>query len=515
LASIAPNTTIRLLKNCPLVNNYEHTIYFADASAQATYFSGLTKQVFSDQSYQRQGAGRLRVQACADNIYDCNYLMFQNSSFGSKWFYAFITNIEYINNVVSEITYELDVMQTWFFDYNLQLCFVEREHTETDGIGGNIVPESIEMGEYIFNDYAPIWDLTEMAVIIAIVDVDGSSEGAVYDGVYGGCELWAYNLSDVVSINDKINDYKQKPESIVSMYMLPAKCVKPSIATGGEKITNNASGRQQAVVIPALTDEATLDGYEPRNKKLLTYPYNFYHVDNANGQELSLRYEFFDKMTVYLAVDTTLTQPVQLVLRPYNYKGIQRSDELNTLNTESITLTNFPMCSWNNDSFQMWISQNAVPMAANAAVSLGTAVATGGLTAVGTVGTITGMLMQGYQASIAADVSRGSFSNGGANTANGKQQFYGGRCSITGRMARTIDSYFDMFGYAVKYIKVPNRSSRPHWNYTKTVGCVIKGSVPAGDANKICSIYDKGVTFWKSGDEIGMYNLDNRPSASA
>jgi hypothetical protein len=295
--------------------------------------------------------------------------------------------------------------------------------------------------------------------------------------------------------------------------MLPSRCVTTNIPDGGAHLKSNTSGRNFTAIIQALTDTDTIDGYTPKNKKLYTYPYNFYHVDNANGQELSLRYEFFDNMVVYLTVDTTLTQPVQMVLRPYRYKGTQRSDDLVTLNTESITLTNFPMCSWNNDSFQTWISQNAVPMATNAAVSLGTAVATGGLTAVGAVGTITGMLMQGYQASIAADVSRGSFSNGGANTANGKQQFYGGRCSITGRMARTIDSYFDMFGYAVKYIKVPNISSRPHWNYTKTVGCIIKGSVPSGDANKICSIYDKGVTFWKSGDEIGMYNLDNRPSA--
>ena len=69
--------------------------------------------------------------------------MFQNTSFGIKWFYAFITNVEYINNETSEITIEIDVMQTWHFDYTVNQCFVEREMAATDDIGGNLVPETL------------------------------------------------------------------------------------------------------------------------------------------------------------------------------------------------------------------------------------------------------------------------------------------------------------------------------------------------------------------------------------
>ena len=68
-----------------------------------------------------------------------------------------------------------------------------------------------------------------------------------------------------------------------------------------------------------------------------------------------------------------------------------------------------------------------------------------------------------------------------------------------------------MFGYATNRVKVPNRNSRPHWNYVKTIGCVVVGSVPADDMNSICSIYNNGITFWKKGTEVGNYSLDNRP----
>ena len=72
-----------------------------------------------------------------------------------------------------------------------------------------------------------------------------------------------------------------------------------------------------------------------------------------------------------------------------------------------------------------------------------------------------------------------------------------------------IDDFFSMFGYATKRVKVPNRNVRPHWCYTKTIGCHINGSIPQDDVKRICAIYDNGITFWKNGEEVGNYNLDN------
>ena len=83
---------------------------------------------------------------------------------------------------------------------------------------------------------------------------------------------------------------------------------------------------------------------------------------------------------------------------------------------------------------------------------------------------------------------------------------------IRREFAEIIDGYFNMFGYATNRVKQPNRNSRPHWNYVKTKGCVLHGGVPADDMAHICAIYDRGITFWKHGSEVGNYSLDNKPT---
>lgn len=167
---IEPNTNIRILKNVPLDNTYKHTIYFDSATAQTNYFIGLTKHNLSQQTYQRVQKGKARVGLNAELLYDCNYMMFQNASFGTKWFYAFITGVEYVNNAVSEITFEIDVMQTWFFDYDLGNNYVVRQHSHSDVIGENITAEPVEVGEIECMDMQRTGLFNSYAVVIAMAE---------------------------------------------------------------------------------------------------------------------------------------------------------------------------------------------------------------------------------------------------------------------------------------------------------------------------------------------------------
>ena len=54
--------------------------------------------------------------------------MFQNTEFNSKWFYAFITKIEYIQKNLTRIYFDIDIFQTWHFDVTWKPSFVVREH---------------------------------------------------------------------------------------------------------------------------------------------------------------------------------------------------------------------------------------------------------------------------------------------------------------------------------------------------------------------------------------------------
>lgn len=525
---IQPSTNIRLLQNVNLDNTYEHTIYFEDEISQRNYFLGKTKHNLTAQSFQRTGRGTARLQLNIGTCYDCSYMMFQNSAFSTKWFYAFITSIEYINNEVTEISFEIDVMQTWLFDYQLGQCYIERQHSTTDLIGGNITPEPVSLGEYVFNDevdysygeldyyltpggQTPVNGkyMSDLCVMVAIVDVLATtSDGNLYDNIYGAAKIYAYDRNDVTGINDLVTQYVQKPDSILAMYMAPKIAIPQTIpATGGVLLNNSASGVNVKHVASILTPTAKLDGYTPKNKKLYTYPYNFYHLDNASGNSLELRYEFFENLTPEIMLLTTLTQPIENVIKPVGYKN-----KSGLTQNESLAISGYPMCSWNVDAYKAWVAQSSVPLAINTAGALVQGAFNGGAKGFGgaLIGSVTNVLSQSYTASIQADMSKGSFSNGGANCSKLQQAFYGGRMSITHDMAKRIDDFFSYFGYQVNELGVPNRNARPYWTYVKTATCVFTGDVPNDDLKQISDIYNRGITWWNDGDNVGNYSLDNR-----
>lgn len=515
---IEPNTNIRLLSNVPLDTTYEHTIFFSSAENQRAFFQGKTKYNLNNYTYQRVQRGWIRVGINAEDLYDCNYVMFQNTGFGNKWFYAFITAVEYVNNQCSQVSFEIDVMQTWLLDYTLEYCFVDREHTATDVIGEHIEPEGVECGEYVFNDYGvPLnCNFSNLAIVVLVVD-ENRSEGSLYNGVFGGATMRVFNASDYDSVVKYINVYEPKPDSVVSIYMSPTLAFPAGIPSGGINIISDTQATFVNGRADGINGTEGLDGYAPKNKKMYTYPYNFYCLDNGAGQSLNLRYEFFDNLTPTWRITVPFISPIECTLRPTNYKGGPGDG---TFAHETISLSGFPQCSWTVDTYKNWIANNAFPIAINNIAST-TSAAVMGLAMGGTIGAsvmsgismltnVTNTMSQSYKASIQADMSKGNLNAGISNVAAKKQFFSGGRMSVNKVYAKMIDDYFTMFGYAIRQCKVPNRNVRPHWTYCKTIGCNIVGSVPADDARRICEIYDHGITWWLNGNEVGNYNLDNR-----
>ena len=122
---IAPNNNITLLK-VPLELSNKNQLTFESKQAQFNYFNSLTKIELENATYQRK-EGVIRFPELIDNLYEYNYVMYQNESYSEKWFYAFITNMRYLNDNVTEISITTDVFQTWQFDLEFKQSFVERE----------------------------------------------------------------------------------------------------------------------------------------------------------------------------------------------------------------------------------------------------------------------------------------------------------------------------------------------------------------------------------------------------
>ena len=52
---------------------------------------------------------------------------------------------------MTTITIKTDVWQTWCFDLNFKPVLIDREHANTDTAGDNLLPEGLELGDYVTN----------------------------------------------------------------------------------------------------------------------------------------------------------------------------------------------------------------------------------------------------------------------------------------------------------------------------------------------------------------------------
>lgn len=514
---IEPNTVIKILKDCPLDNSYDHTIFFTSASAQFSFFNEHTKYTLDKQSYQRVKRGYMRVSIQAENLYDCNYLMFQNTSFGTKWFYAFIKSVEYVNNVTSEIEFEIDVMQTWFFDYTFKKSFVEREHAIDDTIGANTVPERVELGDYISDGVDGTEMLGNKSIVVAatfqyfpesneIVDMPGTMYGGVYSGLcYNAFPTTETGEANVTKLIQKASE-AGKDNGIVAIFMIPTSMLTDSKGSG-KKYTISKSKNINS-----------LGSYTPRNNKLYTYPYNFLYVTNIQGNSAAYPYEYFSGSTCEFVLGGDCSPNPSCILYPLNYKGAQANID------EKLTLSGWPQCAYNTDAYKAWLAQNSASLATGgitSVMSAGVGVAGAlvmsnpvtagiaiGMTAVSLFTKIANTVATVHEHSIMPRQAHGST---GSTTmeALGLLDFAFMHKHIKPEYAEIIDGYFDMYGYATNRVKIPNRNGRPHWNYVKVLGAVLVGSVPADDMKLITNIYEKGITFWNNGYDVGNYSLDN------
>lgn len=521
MAYIAPNSTLQLFKNIPLTDNYSDTLFFASNLAKDGHFDGLSSNYkigsYLALTYNRHEQGIVRIEAPMSTVLFANYMRFKNTSFENKWFYAFVTDVNYVNNSVTEIKFEIDYMMTWMGEFSLAKCFVERMHSITDTPGGNIVNEGFNFDEYVYNNryqltpFGSVANEESYAVVIlyAYSGLGQSQGGTYYDGVYSGLGAMAFKRSDISGINGFIDQFSNTPDSIIAMYMCKEYAISSSgVDIGGSVIPTRQLGRTITVTLQSPSN--TLNGYTPRNKKLLTYPYTFCCIDNGQGNDLILRYEFCNSNTMQVDVSYNIMNPVSESLRPVSYKGAS------AVTSECLTLTGYPVCSWSSDAFKAWFAQNAFGYGVDIVKdTAGLLAYTGTKKESAQVGNllddVASIAKDTYSATLKPDIVKGNVANGNNLFASGYFGFHYGQMCIPASIAQIIDGYFDAYGYAFNTLMQPSMTTRPYWTYVKTRGCIVEGTLPSEHAKRIESIIDNGCRFWRTIAQIGNYSLDNSP----
>lgn len=349
---VVPNTTIYLLKNIPLNKSYEHTVYYPDRDTQAQAFMAYKKYTLTDYSYQRSQLGTIRVALKYEQLIDCNYLMFKNTNFENKWFYAFITGIGYVSNDVTDVYYDLDVMQTWCYDYEFMPTFVDRQHSKTDALYENTQPEGLELGatygyaqKLFFQPLNNPSSTSSNYLILATTSPTGthptpSTSSGVVLSLYQHVGDQADTIAKVKQfINNGLED------NIVAIYNCPP----------DDKMN----------IAKEFKRTPTLGNYSPRNYKLLTYPYCFLSCYNHLGQTLELQYENF-------RVHNSTSAPTDFDY-PYHFEVVSiRSPQPQSTLTVRYYLTSagtsfayyiltynvYPTGAISGDAFKVWLAQN-------------------------------------------------------------------------------------------------------------------------------------------------------------
>jgi hypothetical protein len=151
-------TNIRLLSGVPFSNDYKHTRWFDTSTAQEDYFLGKTVvHSMLDNTFQKiEGKNFISVKQNIDALWGVNYVMFQNTSYNVKWFYGFVTKLEYKNATTTYVHFEIDVLQTWMFSMTFKPSYVVREHCQLWNTDGSPVINTVDEGLNYGSNYETV-----------------------------------------------------------------------------------------------------------------------------------------------------------------------------------------------------------------------------------------------------------------------------------------------------------------------------------------------------------------------
>lgn len=148
-------TNIRILSGVPFSSDYKHTRWFANVGSQHWFFYALPRLYESTQfNVQRTDkTNYIAVNKGIEELRNANYIQFQNTNFSEKWFYAFVTHLEYVNKQTTNVHFQIDVVQTWMFELNFNPSFVVREHCQLWNSDGTPVINTLDEDLNYGTDY--------------------------------------------------------------------------------------------------------------------------------------------------------------------------------------------------------------------------------------------------------------------------------------------------------------------------------------------------------------------------
>ena len=534
----SPDSGLRLL-NMRMDSELRNTLWFPDRNTQTNWFLSQTDFIsFTDYSYVKKD--NTIVLACREeDIWRFNYVMYQNTNFSSKWFYAFIVKREWASDYSTRIYLKTDPLQTWMFDWSLMTSFIERQHSTTDEPGDNIIPEPIGGSQVIYQISGTVDCTPDWIGVFATSSASGEgTSGVKIGGMYSG----AQNVFlDQVLPNNLLNSY-----------------VNNGMATAVSKIQQitgfgTESGSVTGYNATYQKHPTNIAGYTPRNRKLLSGAFVNGYVTGF-GQEIKFTPDFCSgsEVQVNFAQDIT-SGSVYCYISNYGQQGV--NGHTNVLGF----LFTFPESTWaynqykndynlHNGSNSIFRERSGMQRDVNRLnAGIGTigniaSLAAGIADIVNPASMLGGDLARdvtGFTDSIKSAVSdaaslyqnyngideisqnlayidesynapaTGNVAQSNPFIAAGETIVKYGWLVPDARIAERYDQFLDVYGYAQKTYAIPNLHARNAWTYVKVTELMLDGNCPDEDEVQIRQAFRNGIFWWVYNKEFGNFNQDN------
>lgn len=582
-------TNIRLLSGVPFSNDYKHTRWFDSEQQQQSYFLGKNVvHLEANANFQRTTDKKyIKVNKSIDQLWGTNYAMFQNASYNTKWFYAFITKLVYVNSAMTEVHFELDVFQTWKFQLNFKPSFVAREHCPLWLSNGDPVINTVDEGLNYGTDY----DVKEVdnynvnsdimyLVIVSKSTLHNSDENpsglivANINGVpqplstyihpfdsYGGSPEIRYDgasnsLSTVLDVLNTIYLIPEAVNNIVSLYITNHAGLDAHLSGGtlnitftpyqvlevvdiGNAFTTIYIGQQMNYLPTTVYCKDKYSGLKSgvTESKLLMYPYSLLEITDFKGNMATLKPEYIESSSLEVSVYGSMGYSNKVAYIPKNYlTNNNESEAVNTMasighglidnNPNDIAVITDMLAAFlqgNRNSLEN--QKDSIVFNGNMDVATG---ATNAISSAlrGNIGGAVGGIEQGVRGGGNAllkieglhaklkdiDNVPPQIQKMGSNSAfdfgNDYKGFWVVSKQVKAEYRKKLQEFWNMYGYKLNEVKIPNFHTRQSWNYVQTVSCVVTGSINNDDLDEFKNIFDSGITLWHT-DDIGNYFLSN------
>lgn len=542
-----PDTNVRLLSTV-LEPGYANTLWFPDITTQTNYFTDKTVQFLDDEQYVKAEDNAIKVDGLPEQYYNVNYVMYQNHNVSNKWFYAFIVAVEWDSMSSTRLVLKQDVIQTWFFNVQFRMSFLERMHTDSDVVGNNIVPEPIGGAQLHYALTGTLSMGANKTYILATTDENGLPlSGEMIDNfTYSGVGIRETTSNNITTI---LKTYVKNglADAVVAIYTLPT------------FVSNNYG-------FPLRPTD--IDGYVPKNNKLLSGAF-ITNVISAMGQELEFNPEYIrthifnghDEYTCYVKTDKMHGALIVGVLG-YGLSETNPGLSIERYPTPMTMYLQFPKSSWSynqylND-FNLHSGSNSIYIKRSKQnIGLGTfnagaeALSGASQAILGSVGKLTspatlinpvsglnGIIqsaINGTQSSVNGVVKAQQYASGideitqslaeieeslnapavgnvpqsNVYTMLGLMDIFVGHKTPNRQVAMRYDNFLTMFGYAIKNLALPSRHNRKAFTYLQAPDLEVEGNIPGDAIIEIKQAHKSGIRYWVYNKTYMDYGQDN------